>query len=617
MSAPPGGGPAPLVNQRRGRHSIAAGARRQGLPPQGPAVQSLVSFGASRLLTSSAERQLVDVRRHLAELRDLLVGLPATGADLDALVASIRQLDELFLIVVVGEFNAGKSAFVNALLGERVFDEGVTPTTARIQLIRYGAAVSSGNDDSGTLVVTAPVELLRDLQIVDTPGTNAIHREHERLTREFVPRADLVLFVTSADRPFTESERAFLETIRDWGKKIVVLVNKADIFETDAELSQVLTFVDGAAAQLLGMSVQRFAISARRAWRARHGDPEQWTGSGFGPLETFLRDTLDDEERFRLKLANPLGVGGALAFRYEAVAAERLAVLSEDVEALDATTRQLALYAEDLERGFELRMTAVEKALVEMEGRGHTFLDDTLRIGRVFDLLNRSRVQREFEERVVADTPVIVERRVSELIDWLVDQDLRQWQALSSQLAQRRQEHGERIVGGGHDIGGFQTERATLLDSVGRQAQRVVETYDRRIEAESLADGARSAVAATAAMGASALGLGAIVTAVATTAAADVSGILAASVIGAIGMLILPAKRRRARAELEAKVADLRGRLATALRSEFVAARDRSAQRLADGLAPYSRFVRAEQAKWTEARAMLDAWRKRGAALSR
>ena len=575
-----------------------------------------MSFAASRLLTASSERQLVDVRRHLAGLRDLLVGLPATAADLDALVASIQQLDELFMIVVVGEFNAGKSAFVNALLGHRVFEEGVTPTTARIQLIRYGAAIASSDDEAGTLVVTAPVELLRDLQMVDTPGTNAIQRDHERLTREFVPRADLVLFVTSADRPFTESERTFLGTIRDWGKKIVILVNKADIFETEAELSQVLAFVDQAAAQGLGVTVQRFAISARRAWRAKHGDPEQWTGSGFGPLETFLRDTLDDGERFRLKLANPVGVGSALAARYQAVAADRLAVLSEDVAALDATTRQLALYAEDLERGFELRMTAVEKVLVEMDARGQAFLDDTLRIGRVFDLMNRPRVQREFEERVVADAPLVVERRVSELIDWLVDQDLRQWQAASSQLAQRRHEHGERMLGGS-EVDGFQTERATLLDSVGRQAQRVVETYDRRLEAASLADGARTAVAATAAIGAGALGLGAIVTAVATTAAADVSGILAAGVIGAVGMLILPAKRRRARAELEAKVADLRQRLAAALRSEFVAARDRSARRLADGMAPYSRFVRAEQAKWTDARSALDAWRTRGAALSR
>ena len=516
------------------------------------------------------------------------------------------------MIVVVGEFNAGKSAFVNALLGERIFEEGVTPTTARIQLIRHGAAAATAADDRGALVMTAPVELLRDLQIVDTPGTNALDREHERLTREFVPRADLVLFVTSADRPFTESERAFLETIRDWGKKIVIVVNKVDILENGDQVSQVLTFVDQAASRLLGVTARRFAVSARLAWRAKHGDPEQWEASGFGPLEAFLHDTLDDDERFRLKLASPLGVGGALAGRYEAIAAERLSVLSADIESLDATTRQLALYGEDLERGFELRMSAVEKVLIEMESRGQAFLDETLRIGRVFDLLNRSRVQQEFEERVIGSAPADVERRVSELIDWMVDQDLRQWQALSSRLAQRRQAHGEQMTGG--EFGSFQNDRAALLDSVGRQAQRVVETFDRRSEAQALADGARTAVAATAAVGASALGLGALVSVVATTAAADVSGVLAAGVLGAVGMLILPAKRRRARGELEAKIADLRRRLATALRSEFVAARDRSVQRMNDSIGPYSRFVRAEQAKWTDARTQLERWRAREAA---
>src|SRR5688572_19212276 len=185
--------------------------------------------------------------------------------------------------------------------------------------------------------------------------------------------------------------------------------------------------------------------------------------------------------------------------------------------------------------------------------------------------------------------------------------------SLSSRLAQRRQAHGEHMTG--EESGGFHNDRAALLDSVGRQAQRVVKTFDRRVEAQALADGARTAVAATAAVGASALGLGALVTVVATTAAADVSGILAASVLGAIGMLILPAKRRRARSELEQKVADLRQRLAVALRSEFVTARDRSARRLTDGIAPYSRFVRAEQGKWTGARTALEAWRRRTNAL--
>ncbi len=84
--------------------------------------------------------------------------------------------------------------------------------------------------------MTYPVEWLRDINIVDTPGTNAVIRRHQEITEDFVPRADLVLFVTSADRPFSESERAFIERIREWGKKVVFVVNKIDILETPADI---------------------------------------------------------------------------------------------------------------------------------------------------------------------------------------------------------------------------------------------------------------------------------------------------------------------------------------------------------------------------------------------
>lgn len=572
-----------------------------------------MALARSRVLTPAAERQLADVRAVLGDLRDLLARVPATDDDSATLARSIRQLDDLFLIVVVGEFNAGKSAFINALLGERVLEEGVTPTTARIQLVRYGDTITTELDGSGGQVVTAPVELLRDLHIVDTPGTNAIIREHERLTREFVPRADLVLFVTSADHPFTETERTFLETIREWGKKVVIVVNKWDILERDDQRAQVLDFVRDAATRQLATTPEIFAASARLAWRARHGEPEAWAPSGFEQLERFVQETLDDERRFALKLANPLGVGEALARRYEAAAAERLGLLTEDITAVDDTERQLALYGEDLARGFELRMSAVENVLLEMEARGHVFIEDTLRMGRVFDLLNRSRVQQEFEDRVVGDAATQVDRRVSELIDWLVDQDFRQWQALSSRLAVRQRAHGDRVLGGG-DVTGFHADRSRLLDSVGREAQRVVETYDRRGESRALADSARTAVAATAAMGVSAIGLGAVVAAVASTAAVDITGVVAAGLLGAVGLLIIPAKRRRARTELRDKISALRAKLAEALRKEFEGARDRSTLRLADGLAPYSRFVRAEQSRWSELRAALQAWRSRAAA---
>jgi hypothetical protein len=299
-----------------------------------------------------------------------------------------------------------------------------------------------------------------------------------------------------------------------------------------------------------------------------------------------------------------------LARRYTSVAERRVALLADDVAALEDVERQLTGYREDLSRGFELRMTGVEKVLLEMEARGHRYFEDTLRIGRVFDLLNRTRVQQEFEDRVVADAPRQVERRVTDLIDWLVDQDFAQWQAVTARLATRRREHGDRVLASG-ETGSFIADRARLLDSVGREAQRVVDTYDRRREAQAIADAARLSVAATAAVGASALGLGAIVAAAATTAAADVTGLLMAGVLAAIGFLILPARRQRARVELREKMAGLRERLVDALRVEFERAQERSAQRLSDAIAPYARFVRAEQTRWDDLRSTLTLLRGR------
>lgn len=78
----------------------------------------------------------------------------------------------------------------------------------------------------GLFVRRLPAALLREMNIVDTPGTNVILERQQRLTEEYVPRADLVLFVLSADRPLSESELAFLKYIRQWRKKVVFVVNK-------------------------------------------------------------------------------------------------------------------------------------------------------------------------------------------------------------------------------------------------------------------------------------------------------------------------------------------------------------------------------------------------------
>jgi hypothetical protein len=164
-------------------------------------------------------------------------------------------------------------------------------------------------------------------------------------------------------------------------------------------------------------------------------------------------------------------------------------------------------------------------------------------------------------------------------------------------------------------VGTFHADRARLIDSVGRETQRVVDTYDKRREAEEIADAARNAVTVAAAAGGAALGLGTLVTMAASTAAADVTGLLMASVVATIGFLVIPARRRRAKAEMKEKVSALIQRLAAALRTEFDRATSESSARIARAVDPYSRFVRAEQSLWTESRAKLTALRQRARSL--
>jgi small GTP-binding protein len=560
-----------------------------------------------KVLNKEQEELLKQTRDTLGRLRDVLADTAALQTDRTALVDSIRQLDELFLLVIAGEFNAGKSAFINALLGLPLLQEGVTPTTSQIHLLKYGQEAAKTPGPKGLWIQTAPIELLQNINIVDTPGTNAILREHEALTAEFIPRSDLVLFLTSADRPFTESERAFLSQIRDWGKKIVMVINKVDIFTDDQELAQVIDFVRSAAQNLIGDVPAIFPVSARLAQKAKNGEPKFWQPSGFEPLERFVHDTLDDEHRFRLKLLNPLGVGHRLVKKQLASNETDLASLADDTRLLEDIRRQMLYYDDDMQRNFKARLGEIDNLLFEMEKRGRTFFDDTLRLGRIFDLaFNPGQIKRAYETNVVADTPQQIENRIGELIDWLVEQDLRQWTAVAEHLAERRQEHDDRIVGQpGPREGTLSYDRQRLVDSIGRATRHAVDTYDKEAEAEELAESARSAVAGTALLEIGGLGLGAIVAAITSAAWIDVTGVLAGATLMALGFLIIPARRRRANQELETKLGELRQELMSTLTEQFDREMRRSTQRIEDTIAPFARFVRSERDKIEQQRDQL------------
>ena len=457
----------------------------------------------------------------------------------------------------------------------------------------------------GVLEKGYPNEFLREIAIVDTPGTNAIIRHHEELSRGFVPRSDLVLFVTSAERPLTESERGYLELIRDWGKKILLVINKADLLADESKVEEVRAFVEGGIRSALGLTPPIFFVSALLARRAKAATSAMerdalMKASGFARLEGYVTDLLDEEGRVRLKMESPLGVVDELNRRYRGAVGERLELLEEDFRTAENVESQLELYKEDMGRDFEARMAEIENIILTMNERGDAWLEENIRFANIRELFRQEKVSERFKREVVADTEELVDERVDELIDWMVARNLKQWRMVVEYVKRRRQaDYDKRLIG---EVGdGFEYDRGRLLQSVGKNAQDVVQRYDRERESEKLALSIQGAVTQTAALEVGAVGIGAVVVAIATTRFLDATGIIAAAIIAGYGLFILPNRRRKARAEFREKTGALRERLGEVVRRQFEAELNRSVERMREAIAPYTRFVRSEHARMTRA----------------
>jgi hypothetical protein len=384
---------------------------------------------------------------------------------------------------------------------------------------------------------------------------------------------------------------------------VVLVLNKIDILKTSGELTEVVDFVRSNCKNLLGFEPEIFPVSALQAQQARtaigHEAVALWESSRFGALEEYLLRTLDEKERVRLKLLTPLGVMRRLLDETQRSVNQRASLLAEDARTVQTIEEQLTLYAEDMRRDFSHRLGEIENIVLEMRERGDRFFDNTIRLGRLFDLLQTQRIRNEFEQEVIGDSSARIDGAVQTLIDWLVEHEHRLWQDAMeyldgrSKMSARRE--GEMVGSVGRQ---FDYNRRTLLQSVARTANSVYQSYDRQAEAVKLSQDLRTAVAQTALASAGGVGLGAAIVAIAgTAAAADVTGILAGITLISLGLYIIPSRRQRAKRNFSERMQELRSQLHTAMNEQFNKELNTSISRLQDAIAPYTRFVRAEQKK--------------------
>jgi predicted GTPase len=339
-------------------------------------------------LQASLDARKAAIRGVLADLASAAedAGLPWIARDVRE--TRLAKLDEeRFSVVVLGEFNHGKSTFINALLGASVLPTGITPTTAILAHLSYGArptATLVGDDgsrrsiDVGALAdwltveglgakrvgvhhveLTQPAALLENrLTLVDTPGVNDINEQRAEITYGYLPRADAAVFLLDATQILTASERQFLEEriLRSTRDRLLFVVAKADLL-SEAELAETLAF----ARKHLAAIVPEPAIYPVSAKRALAGDR---AGSGLDAFVAALGATVAHERR-RLLLDHAL----ADAARVSAFIRQSLAIHRRSLDlSFPELEERIARAQERLRSGKKVLETAAATVRAETAG---------------------------------------------------------------------------------------------------------------------------------------------------------------------------------------------------------------------------------------------------------
>src|SRR3984893_1897869 len=241
----------------------------------------------------------------LAELLKLGTEMRRPSTVLDTIHGLLSDIREPLLFVVVGEVKSGKSSLLNALFGHEFAKADVLPATDRVYIFRHGPEEKAVEVSPEVTERYLPIGFLKDFNVVDTPGTNTIVTEHQTITENFVPRADLVLFVFSVANPWTQSAWDFLKFVqKKWLKNVVFVLQQSDLRDP-TEVEVIRRHLQETAMQKLGVALPIFAVSARKALLARTTglDKERlWNESQFASLQDQINLVVSESGARMLKL---------------------------------------------------------------------------------------------------------------------------------------------------------------------------------------------------------------------------------------------------------------------------------------------------------------------------
>ena len=490
-------------------------------------------------------------------------------AVLDTLQNMLKDVCEPLLFVVVGEVKAGKSSLLNALFGQEFCKVDVLPATDRIYIFKHGSREQTIDVSAQITERYLPIKFLEDFNLVDTPGTNTMVAEHQTITENFVPRANLILFVFSVVNPWGASAWELLRFVNQkWLKNVVFVLQQADLRDP-AEVEVIERHLRETAQQKLGFVPPIFAVSAREAFLARTSGADKsrlWEESRFGPLEQHISRMVDESKDGLPKLISTCQTATVILIDSSMRIRNILGTIMRDEEQLARLEGILATRKEQTLRQVGGFLRGIEQACRRCETEGQQLLERNLSLWRTWRLvLGKSEWQEKFQADLEMKMRELIQPQVENALQ-LLETDLRGlWPQLQDTM--ENQFKGDPRVQLNQTIPDFARQRRELLQSieltlVERIAGRGMEAQLERMFRETATW--MRVPAGVAAAG----GLVTIIAAMSSAAVADVTGIVAASAFIA-GTLVAFGRRRKILAEYHRQMELKREELVAAIEQQL------------------------------------------------
>ena len=505
-----------------------------------------------------------------AELGTALFALTSLASESNASPEAVKTLQNLqgslrepFLFVVAGEVKAGKSSLLNALFGREFCRVDVLPATDRVYIFKYGEQAHDVPINPGLTERYQPIGFLRDFNIVDTPGTNTIVADHQTITEEFVPQADLIIFVFSVVNPWVASAWEFLNLLQKrWLKNVVFVLQQADLRDP-AEVEAVSQHLRQTAMQRLGQAFPIFAVSAKKALLSKTTGVDKdrlWAESNFATLETFINEHVSSAETRGAKLKSVCQTAQVVLreLSEQARASERIiAADREQLVHLRETVAQMqkrsALQVEGFLRG-------VDTAYDRCQQQGEHLLKEQLRFWQSFKLAfgRGDAWQRDFQRNIENSLRAAIAKQMEHALSLLENELKSVWTQLHDSLQNNFNPEARKSLG--KPLSDLAEQRAQLVQKI--DMVMVERMADDSIEKQLQSLFAESANWVRVPMGATAVGVvaAAVAAHLAAVAVFDITGTLAA-LSAVIGTVMATVKRRQVleayRTQMTAKKAEL------------------------------------------------------------